>query len=296
MKRQHGLLLLPVAIALAVMGALAYSMTRGGAADAGAVDAQYDVEATRYLAEAGLRLAKWQNEKKGCKSELRFTNVRLPGVAGAMSVSTLEVDKEKFKATVTATSDRGTVSSLSGDKMMFFDRSDEDDTTLKPKDTYISSISPNESYNNSGSLAATDGKAHILVSMPLGEIPNDARATKATLWMFLSSSNSVQTVRGLAAHAVTRGWSDGSATWNSPWNTSPGGSYDPRPETFTPIAGAGEWYKWELGPLVRRWESGAQNNFGVLLKPTGLNGAIFNSVDAGIRKLYVDVSYHLRCK
>lgn len=299
MKREKGLLLLPVALALSIMGALAYAMTRGGAHDATAVDAQYDAEVARYLAEAGLRLAKWQNEKIGCDSERRFAGARLPGVAGSVSVDAIRTDKEKFSATVTATSARGAVGTLARSNMMFYDRARQYDTTLPNsafKDTYISSVSPNTSYGSGGTLEASDGKAHILLSVSLSSLPNNARPTKAALWLYLDDSDSVQVVRELAAHAVTRAWSDGSATWTAPWNTTPGGSYEARPEFTATIGGAKTWYRWDVGPLTRRWADNKVGNFGMLFKPLGLNTARFNSIDAGNNRPRMDVSYHLRCK
>ena len=296
MKRQQGLLLLPVALALSIMGALAYAMTRGTADDASAVDAQYDLEATRYLAEAGLRLTKWQNEKRGCDSRAKFTDIELPVGAGRLTVTDLMVKKEGFAATVTARSPRGAVSSVSGDKMMFFDRSDEEDVTLEVTDTYISSNNPFTSYGGSGELEATDGKAHILVNIKPEKIPKDTRMTRTVLSMYLRSSNSVQSVRELAVHAVTRTWSHDSAIWVYPWVFSPGGSYDPQPERVVPIAGTGSRYEWDIAPLVRRWENGTQENFGVLLKPRGLNGARFNSEGTGPNELRVKAYFHRRCK
>lgn len=298
MKHQQGLLLLPVALALSIMGALAYAMTRGAADDASAVDAQYELEATRYLAEAGLRLAKWQNEKINCDSNRRFVDVRLPGVAGTVTANSITIKKEEFTATVTAKSPRGTVSTITRDKMMFYDRTQQYDTVLPDsafKDTTISSIFPNASFGNLSWLEASDGRAHPLLSVSLSSFPSKARVTKATLWLYLNSSNSVQTVRELAVHAVTRGWTDGSATWNSPWNTSPGGSYEMQPESVTAIAGTNRFYRWDIGPLMRRWHSGELANFGMLFKPLGLNDTRFNSIDANNNEPRVDVSYHLRC-
>ncbi len=299
MKRQHGLLLLPVALALSVMGALAYAMTRGGADDASAVDAQYDIEATRYLAEAGLRLAKWQNEKINCDSDRRFTNVRLPGVAGAVSADSIAIKKDEFTAAVTATSTRGTVSSITRDKMVFYDRTRQYDKVLQDsdiKDTWISADEPDTSKGSNAFLVATDGRAHPLLSVSLSDLPNDSRVTKATLWLYLGSSNSVQTVRELAVHAVTRAWTDGSANWNSPWNTSPGGMYEARPEFTTAVAGTNRFYRWDIGPLMRRWQSGELANSGMLFKPLGLNAASFNSANNTNNRPRVDVSYHQRCK
>lgn len=295
--RQRGLLLLPVAIALAIMGALAYSMARAGAYDVAAVDAQYRLEAARYLAEGGLRLAKWQNEMiAGCHTR-RFSRVRLPGVAGEMSVESLTVRKNEYTAIVTATAD-GAVSRQTRNKMAFYDRTRLYSMTLPDsefKDTYISSMEPGKSNGNSSTLEATDDKTHILVGVSLSKVPKDAWVTRATFWLYLNGSSSVQTVRQLAAHAVTRPWTDGSATWNSPWNTTPGGSYETRPEAVTALGGNG-WYGWEIGALMQRWRSEALANNGMLFKPQGLNKASFNSENAGNNRPRMDVSYQLRCK
>ncbi|MCC2954873.1 DNRLRE domain-containing protein [Massilia sp. IC2-477] len=298
MKRERGLLLLPVALALSVMGMLAYAMARGSADEVAAIDAEYDVEATRYLAEAGLRLAKWQNERVGCGNPKAFGTVRLKGVPGELRAIDVELDKGEFEATVRAESPRGTVSTVTLDKMPFYDRTQQYDTVLPNsafRDTTISSVSPNAPDNTPESLEATDAKAHFLLSVALESFPTKARVTKATLWLYLDSSNSVQTVRELAAHAVTRAWTEGTATWNSPWNTSPGGSYEARPEAVTAIAGTNRFYRWDIGPLVRRWHGGALANFGMLFKPSGLNRAIFRSREAGNNRPRMDVSYNLRC-
>ncbi|MCC2972865.1 DNRLRE domain-containing protein [Massilia sp. IC2-476] len=300
MKRQHGLLLLPVALALSVMGALAYAMTRGAADDASAVDAQYELDATRYLAEAGVRLAKWQNEKINCDSDRRFVDVRLPGVAGTMTADSITIKKkDELDITVTARSARGTVSTITREKMMFYDRTQQYDMVLDDdddfRDTWINSNAPATSYGDSSDMVATDGGAHPLLSVDLNNLPPKSRVTKATLWLYLSSSNSVQTVRELAVHAVSRSWSEGTATWNSPWNTSPGGSYEVRPEWVTTIAGTNRFYRWDIGPLMRRWQGGELANFGMLFKPLGLNDARFNSTKANNNEPRMDISYHKRC-
>jgi type II secretory pathway component PulK len=63
MKRQRGLVLLPMTLALALVAVVAYGMTRDGAMNVSAVDAQFDTERARYLAEAGVNLVKWRNQQ-----------------------------------------------------------------------------------------------------------------------------------------------------------------------------------------------------------------------------------------
>lgn len=296
--RQDGMLLLPVVIVLSIMGALAYGMTRQGSVGMSAVDAQYDMEVTRYLAEAGLRLAKWQNEKIGCGSTQRFANVQIPGVAGSVNIDgPIVLDHEKFMVSVTATSARGSVSSVSRDKMMFFDRARRYPMTLPAsalKDTYISSLFPTSSYGSSNFLEATDNKEHMLVNVSVASIPTHARVMSAGLSLYMFNSTSVQTERKLAVHAVTRAWSDGSATWNSPWSTSPGGSIEAQPLDTVAVPSLGR-YTWNIASLMRRWDSGALGNYGVLFKPVGLNEARFYSINSAVQPPRLDIEYNLRC-
>lgn len=295
-RRQRGMLLLPVAIVLAITGALAYTMTREGAMSVAGVDRQYDLEAARYLAEAGLRLAKWQNEKRGCGSEVAFDGVTLPGVAGAVRATDVAADGADIDIDVVATGPLGSVSSASRRNLQRFDRSAVQQLILAASDgddTYIQSGSATQ--GSSPVLQATDNASYPLIRYSLGKVPSRSRIARAELSLYQFTSSSVQVERSISVHAVTRDWKKDDATWIFPW-TSPGGDYQPALEATASIVGNSGRYAWRIDSLVRQWWGGALVNHGVLLKPSGLNGANFYSFEnTSSEKPRLMIDYYLRC-
>lgn len=293
--RQRGMLLLPVTIAMAVIGALAYSMTREGAMGVSAIDRQYDLESARYLAEAGVRLAKWQNEKQGCSSSRKFTDVSLPGVAGTVTAANIRVKNGDIDVTVVSSTPLGAASTLQRTNLGFYDRTALRQLTIPAsdgKDTFIRSGSGNQA--SADFLEATDNRAHPLVEFSLNDLPDDAMIASAELSMYHYDTKSVQVVRSLAAHAVTRDARYDDATWTFPW-TNAGGDYDPVAAASTAIAGNGR-YAWRIDALARRWLSKAQPNYGVLFKPLGLNEARFYSLNNAAERPRLAVQYYARCR
>jgi Tfp pilus assembly protein PilX len=67
-RRARGFLLLPMALTLVAVGALAYAMTRDAGTSITRVDAAYDTEVARYLAESAVNLARWKNNQTNCSS------------------------------------------------------------------------------------------------------------------------------------------------------------------------------------------------------------------------------------
>jgi hypothetical protein len=291
-RRQRGILLLPVALTLAIVGALAYTMTREGSMDVSAVDARYDTEVARYLAEAGVNLAKWQNEKRGCDYDNGFGTVTLPGGR----VVSADVDSKNggsnLSVSLTATTDRGAVHTLDDVVVPMVDLGDVDEVT-------ISSGSDTTIRNGSTSLAgadyleASDAKSHGVISFSLPSQLRNGAVISASMKLTQVDTKSTQPVRSLAVHRVTRDWSTGSATWTTPWST-PGGDYAPEPAASVAIAGNAE-YTWRIDALVQGWANGLLANYGVLLKPSGLLDARFGSFERSGSKPQLTVRYFPRC-
>jgi hypothetical protein len=289
------MLLLPVAIMLAITGALAYTMTRQGAMSVSQVDRQYDLEQARYLAEAGLRLVKWRNEKESCYSSQGFTAVALPRVKGTVSITELVVNSSDMTMTATATGPLGAVSSARRVSLRMYERKATYPLLVaatEGQDTFIRSGSPKQ--GTAKLLEATDGSAHPLGRFGLAKLDDNARLAKATLVMVLASSISGQSERSVALHTLTREWKADDATWTFPWAT-PGGDYNPVAVASVKITGNGT-YSWRIDSLARSWANASVVNYGLLLKPSGLNGAQFHSLEASPSlkpKLVID--YYKRC-
>lgn len=296
---QRGMLLLPVALTLAVVGALAYTMTREGSMSLSSVDADYDTETARYLAEAGLNLVKWQNQKRGCGSEVGFGSFAFPEGAGKIGeISTGEIKRKSggiLEVSLTATTNRQAVHNLSAFRTTVYDRGDLKTATLNGPGGNDTSITRDTTVSLASRdwLELTDGRSHAVIKFTLPSELNNGSVVSAELKLTQQTSNSSQNPRSLAVHRLTRDWGPG-ATWSSPWST-PGGDYDPVAAASVNIAGDSE-YTWRIDDLVQGWANGTVDNQGVLLKPNGLLDARFYSLDAGNSyEPKLVVRYYKRC-
>jgi hypothetical protein len=293
------MVLLPLTLVLAVAGALAFAMTRSGSMNVAAVDAEYDTERARYLAEAGLALARWQNEKLGCSSNAGFGTVALPG-GQIMAQNSDVVRKDKgVNVSLTATTDGGAVNTLSSVYALMHDYSKVSQQTINGgggNDTYIKVGSPNPGGTNY--LELTDGSANALLKFQLPSGMNNAIVLKAELKLTQTDSLSTQPVRSLSVYRVTKDWKNGEATWtlaasSSPWSTA-GGDAAPDPVATVAIAGNAQ-YVWRIDGLVEGWGNGSLANLGILLKPSGLLQARFASFENSNNNPQLAVRYLPSC-
>ncbi|MGJ9419154.1 DNRLRE domain-containing protein [Massilia sp. CMS3.1] len=301
--RQQGILLLPVALTLAIIGALAYTMTRDGSMNVAAVDAQYDIDVARYLATSGVQLAKWRASKSDCNSnydEDYFGTPDLPG--GTVAVSDIDWNKGKITVSLTTKNSKA-VHALTRSVQVYDVKDPKDKVIIGDGDDDTTIIRNNNTIQSSEkSLLATDGDAHPLVYFELPGELDKASIIQADLKLTKEGSASTQTNRSLAVHRITTAWSHGSATWvkatGTPW-AAPGGDYVATPAasvTIDPNAPSqyNGIYTLRIDSLVQGWADGALPNYGMLLKPTRLVNAKFVSFD-GSNKPQLDVRYYLRC-
>ncbi len=289
---QRGILLLPVALTLGVIGALAYTQTREGSMQVSGVNAEYDAEVARYLTESGLHLARWQNAKAGCTKEVSFGTVDLPG--GRVVATKIDRRaKGELRITLNATASRGTVRSLTDLRTNVYDITDvREVTALVGADTTIVNGST-ANFEKSDTLELSDDKSRALLKFaPLpGELDN-ASVLNAQLTFMLYDLNAAQATRTLTAHRLTRDWNAGTS-----W-TDIGAAWSPADVASVAIAdGIPKAYTLDIAGLVDAWSSKTIPNQGVLLKSNGLLNARFYSLDTatvGNRPKLV-VRYHPRC-
>ena len=298
MKRQRGLVLLPVTLALALVAVVAYGMTRDGAMNASAVDAQFDTERARYLAEAGVNLVKWRNQQLGCGSALGFLRPVTDVEGGTITANTADVISKKkgLSMTLTATTARGAASKVVIDDahaVPVYDFGKKTEVTLAGQggsDTYIHIDTA--ASGSAKFLEVTDGKAHALIKFGLNNIDKAVLLGHADLLLYQTDSKSTQPV-SLAIHRLTRDFGP-LTTWNLGWSTA-GGDYVQEAAAVIPITGNGQ-YTADVAGLVAGWIATPPNNFGMLLKPNGLNEAHFNSFEASSSPPRLFLRYYPLCK
>ena len=301
--RERGMLLLPVALTLAVIGALAYTMTREGSMNASAVDAQYEIETARYLAASGAQVAKWRTAKDKCANKgarANFSSLTLPG--GTVDAELTKWDKGVLTVSVTvkaaASAGRrgGAVHALTREMPVHNLADPKEKTFIGGEDTVIVK---NDNSNRSGedSLVATDDTSLPLVRFELpGEMDN-ALITQANMKLTRQGPNATPADRSLGVHRITRAWSSSSVTWTTPW-AAPGGDYVEQAAASLQIdqnpPPPGGAYVFPIHSLVQGWVDDRLRNHGMLLKPTRLINARFTSFE-GASKPELYVHYYLRC-
>ncbi|MEW6021848.1 MAG: DNRLRE domain-containing protein [Pseudomonadota bacterium] len=302
MKTQRGVLLLPVALTLAVVAALAYTMTREGGMNVSAVDAQYDIEVARYLAASGMQVAKWRGSVDDCDDdEAGYGTLRLPG--GSVTVSSAKENKGILTVSLTATTERKSVMALTRAMQMIDLDNPKAATIIGPGDADTTIVKGGSaSLANADTLTATEGSAHPLVLFKLTPELDRASIIQADLKLTKKSGNASQPGRLLSAHRITREWNK-NATWTSPhgdataWTTA-GGDYVETPAASVVIdPGSGAYngvYTLRIDTLAQAWANSPPANYGLLLKPTALSNVPFISFD-GSNKPELSLRYYKRC-
>ena len=304
-RRQRGILLLPVVLMLTVAGTLAYAMTREAGMSVADVDAQYDIEVTRYLASSGIAYAKWRAAMGGCdKNAANFGTLTL-GTGKVVIDDDKTAWKKPFltlsvKATGNRNSTNGAVNVLTRNERIVNLTDVKQATIIGPGDgdtTIVRNDTASATRVNADTLIASEGDAHPLVVFKLPADLDNASIIQADLKVTKKSGNTTQPGRALAVHRITRDWSAKSATWTSPWAAA-GGDYVATPAASVAIdPGNGAFngaYTWRIDALAQLWASDASQNFGVLLKPTALSNVPFISFD-GSNKPELAVRYFKRC-
>jgi hypothetical protein len=299
--KQRGILLLPVALTLAIVATLAYTMTSEGSMNVSAVDAQYDVEVARYVAASGIQIAKWRTAKYNCDvNRAKLGTLDVPD--GRVSVAGATMDKGMLTVNLSASTSRkaGTLQALGRTLPVYdFDAAAKQATMISGGDDDTTIVRTGTGPSKE-TLEATDGNAHPLLSFNLPpELADKGSLIQATLKITKQSENSTQPNRTLGVHRVTRDWKTKEASWtladkNASW-TTPGGDYaEPAAASMT-IAPGKDVYTVRIDSLVQSWADGTFPNYGMLLKPTRLVNALFVSFD-GANKPELTVQYFKRCK
>ena len=301
---ERGILLLPVALTLAVIGALAYTMTREGSMNVSAVDAQYEIETARYLAASGVQVAKWRTAKDKCVNRGDAANfVALTLRGGKVDATVEKWDKGVLtvsaRATPVATGGQrsGAVHTLTR-KMQVHNLGDPKIKILIGGGADDITIVKNSSNPpDAKSLTATDDTSLPLVYFELPTEMDNALISQANLKLTKEGLNATPANRSLGIHRITTNWTSSSVTWTTPW-TVPGGDYVAQAAASSLIdenPPPRNEYVFPIHSLVQSWADDRRQNNGMLLKPTRLVNASFTSFD-GASKPELDVHYYLPCK
>lgn len=318
MARTDGFLLLPVTLALVLVGALAYALTRDAGMNIAGVEAEYDAEAARYLAEGAFNLARWRNNQKKCNGVASFQATKL--YRYSLKSSNIGTTPGDLVGTMTA-NDITEVKSNSGDKVKGYITVDVSSATTRTpagaqrilrtvprydfdKDPVTTQVAGGASITiHSGAppqdkvnyMELTDSGAanqsYGLLRFDLSTVPAKALVKEAKIELERDGGEPwFLPFRKLTLHRVTRPWDPATASWNSPDWSKPGGDYSLNGvDSHHMVEGLyvayvvdDGIYTWHIDTLAAGWLDGTVPNYGVLFKPTNLNKSRFRTFASSV--------------
>ena len=280
-RRRGGFVLLPVALALAIVAALAYLMSHEAGVEVDTVAAEREANEVRLVAEAGLAHAIWTANNSAC------TGYALPSTsfgAHAYSATFTPTSGSPISVTATGTLASGATRSRSRADMTVYDA--PVNTTLQPnasagEDAWLYMWAPGWNYGLDNEVwvdnTFSDSIAHALLEFDLSAVPASARVQSAMLQLHQNTPSSSGGAVGV--RRVTSAWAEGgqsggtgTASWleraaGVAWGT-PGGDFDAASFASTVVpSGTVGWSQWDVTSLVDGWLDGTYPNLGLILVP-----------------------------
>lgn len=276
----HGLVLVPMALTLAFIGALAWAMVREASMSVSQIDLDYDAQVARYLAKAGQNLARWQNQQLGCGSAVQFGSFSLPG--GTIVTNAVTAVAGGLSIDVSATTNRGQTVRLANASVPVYNAGKRTSVTWKASssnadDTYIvlGDTTPN---GTAMYMELTDGKERGVLQFVLTSL-GDVLTVSAQLKLFQTNTKSTAATQLVYLQRVTTAWTEANATWTAPW-TAPGGDFVGTPAAVMAVSKQTNlYYSVRIDGLADAWLKKRLPNYGVLLTSSGLNQARFGTLE-----------------
>ena len=144
--------------------------------------------------------------------------------------------------------------------------------TIQPStdDSQLRKPAPTANYGSDARMDVDPNTSDMkrgVVKFDLSSIPGGSTINWATLTLYVTST--FGSARTIDVHRITRSWSEGTVTWNSPW-TSAGGDYDGTATDGTtltwPADGIDDPVTWDVTDDVVDFFDATHTNYGWLLK------------------------------
>ncbi|TWI69756.1 hypothetical protein IP91_00829 [Pseudoduganella lurida] len=288
-RPQSGAILLVVALLLATMAALAFSMNRATGADALSVQDEYEARAAGYLADAAVANARWASQVGGC------TSASIPLTAlgtGTFSAAVVKAPSKRLNITATGTVNGDTIRTRSVNESNVFDFSKTETKDLGGNviDTWIDngagtvlqSYWQSKIYADSTDIALMSDRYYGLLYWATTDVKNDAQVLSANLILTQNGTGAV--TRQVAVQRMMTPW-DQKASWTSPTDKTYWTGTDWGNLAFDTVGvGSGSTYTWDVTGLVEGWHKGRLANYGMLLRLVTPNQSVsFYSRDAAAK-------------
>jgi hypothetical protein len=303
--RCAGFTLLPVVLAMSIVGAVAFLLNRDNGLNAHAITRQADMERARYAAEAGLQAANFAVQTAGCTGiyPTSATPLSNPNFGGASYSAYSTTASGSPLTLVSIGSHNGASVTLTRANVYVYQPRETRVVQPAPsagQDTFIDT-GQERNFGGDARVRLQTGRYHPLLKIALSDLPAGSRVVPwydtanaklqpgAVLSLYQYDISAAFTgVVTLNAHPITQSWLAGTRTGGgnpngATWITydgvnawpAPGMGYGPTPLASTPYIHAISWVDWDLTNAVAAWLSGVYPNHGVWIVEAG--GTIGNT-------------------
>lgn len=306
MVSQRGFLLVPVAVALALIATIALLLGREAGVDLSQISADRQWHEARYVAQAAYHHMKWKLDSAGCSG---YTNLPTTGF-GSHTYSanaTVEdaVDNSPVAISVTATLANGVTLTQSRTHVPVYQAPTS--ASVQPGSSGVdaeASKSTPTTNNGAGVTLTLDdstgAQRYALLHFDLSNIPTNADIVAATLTMN-AESNGSGADGAVSIHRVLEAWTEDGVTYNSrngslAW-TWPA-NLDANAADTAAVGSSLGSHNWNVTDLVAGWSNGRYANYGLVLKGNGQASAIIYTSSDGIAaadRPRLSVTYVLEC-
>ncbi|MDH3314333.1 MAG: DNRLRE domain-containing protein [Gammaproteobacteria bacterium] len=316
---RNGIILLPVLLALLLIGAIAFLINDNSAMNVNDQHRNADSTEAQYVAKAGLNQMQWQANKSNCTGYSNLTNVPLG--SNNYSVTITPTSGSPVSINATGTTGFGASNTIQRDRVKVYQTPTTANQIMgvnaADKDTTLTANKPTTNYGTSHifvSAASSVPERNGLLYFDVSSIPPGVKIISAQLELFpyyISSPGG-----SVSVHRVKQDWVEGTrngggiadgATWNTAdgsqnWDDGSGGNayggnYDATAVASRAIVPpSSQWKSWSIETLVSGWVNGVYPNQGLLLKGSGTLSAEFadKGATAGDRPK-LTVSYACEC-
>ena len=320
--RESGFTLLPVIMAMTVIGAIAFALNRANAFTAQGIAGRSDFERARYAAEAGLQAVNYAVQQKSCLGGFPTTSSPVIDTAfGGAAYSAHAGAASGSPVTLTSTGTyKGASVTLNRSVRVY-------QTAVRThvhqpgessgKDTYFETWNPNVNLGNRTRFEVGNGTESV-IRFDLSFFPAGSRIVTsydvvtatpipgARLELYRNSPDtSIAAGSYLDVHYVNQvTWLEHSATWNTydgfnPW---PAPRYDARPVSTVATRREPGWQQLDVTDAAIAWMGSTYANSGLWLRgsPTGapnpnLKFASSDDDDQSWRRPRLVLNYLLPC-
>ena len=299
--------MLPVVLAMSLIGAIAFMLNRDNGLTSNQIGARSDHARARYAAEAGLQAANYAIQAKACAGGYPISSSPVTDSNfGGAAYSAYANNTTGSPLTLTSTGSYNGASVTLTKSAVYAFQSIVQTWTGQPdsgssNDTWVDPDAPNSTHGNSAEVRLDGGGRELLVEIDLPALPAGSKIVGANLMLY--RNNSGAGTDSFYAMLITRSWSETFATWNvytllSPW-PSPGVGYDLRPvsvNSYTAVSGS--FQSLDVTNAANAWRNGLYPNNGVWVRGGPLlNNAKFalSSDGDSTKRPKLVVSYLLPC-